>query len=159
MLPTFVFWFVFLLIAGFYARRMRKVYPYLPASSAFSPVKVEYCPLCSEKVVRERFTHVLFLFPYTFKMMRHYEKSHEDIANYARKTRLAFTLSMWLAIHSFSAAVATRNIERVLNPQMTLVEVVPYILIPYFSVQLIIWSFFAYLLLWKKGSIFEKRQR
>ncbi|MEM1540120.1 MAG: hypothetical protein QXJ07_01885 [Candidatus Bathyarchaeia archaeon] len=136
---------------------MRRVYRYLPTSDTFSAVKVEYCPLCGEKLKRERFTRILFLFPYTFKILRHYENSHNEISKYARITRLAFTLFMWLAIHSFSAAVATRNIERVLNPQMPVIEIIPYILIPYLSVQLIIWVFFAYLLLWKKGSIFERK--
>ena len=126
-------------------------------SSAFSPAKVEFCPLCSEKVLRERFTRVLFLFPYTFKTVRHYEKSHEDIGKYARRTRVAFTIFLWLAIHTFSAVVAARNAERVLNPQVAILEIIPYILVPYFSIQLIIWSFFAYLLVWKKGSILERK--
>ncbi|MDI6847903.1 MAG: hypothetical protein QMD23_07265 [Candidatus Bathyarchaeia archaeon] len=39
---------------------------------------------------------------------------------------------------------------------MSLIEVVPYFLVPYFSIQLIVWVFFGYLLLWKKGIIFEE---
>lgn len=156
ILPFFLIWPI-LLVGVFYARKMRKVYRYLPTSSAFSPINVEYCPLCGEKIVREKFTRILFLFPYTFKTVRHYEKRHEDIGKYARRTRLIFTLFLLLAIHSFAAAVASRNVEAIVNPEMPLVEVAAYFLVPYFSIQLIVWAFFAYLLLWKKGNIFERK--
>lgn len=150
ILPFFLS--VFLLgVAAFYARKMRKVYRHLPTSN------VKNCPICGEQVARRRFTRILFLFPYTFKTLRHYEKRHEDISNYARRTRLAFTLFLLLAIHSFAAAVASRGIDRVLNPAMPLLEVVPYLLVPYFSIQLIVWSIFAYLLLFKKGTILERK--
>ncbi|NWG11198.1 hypothetical protein HXY33_05560 [Candidatus Bathyarchaeota archaeon] len=118
---------------------------------------VEHCPLCNEKVIREKFTDIVFLFPYTFKTLRHYEKRHEDIGKYARRLRLAFTLFLLLAIHSFAAAVASRNVEAMVNPEMLLIEIVPYFLVPYFSIQLIVWVFFGYQLLWKKGIVFERR--
>jgi len=130
---------------------MRKAHPHLPTSG------VEYCPLCSKKVIREKFTDVLFLFPYTFKTVRHYEEQHEDIRKYARRLRLLFTLFLLLAIHSFAAAVASRNVEAMVNPETSLIEAVPYFIVPYFSIQLIVWAFFAYILLWKKGRIFERK--
>ena len=152
ILPFFLMWPV-LLIAVFYAHKMRKVYRHLRTSGA------EHCSLCSEKVMREKFTDILFLFPYTFKTVRHYEKRHEDIGKYARRLRLAFTLFLLLAIHSFAAAVASRNVEAMVNPEMLLTEVVPYFLVPYFSIQVLIWVFFGYLLLWKKGTIFERKSK
>ena len=101
---------------------------------------------------------ILFLFPYTFKTLRHYEKQHEDITKYARRLRFAFNLFLLLAIHSFAAAVATRNVEEIVNPEMLLTEVVPYFRVTYFSIQLNSrGGFFAYLLLWKKGIIFERK--
>jgi hypothetical protein len=155
IIPFFLSLF-FLTVTVFYARKIRKLYRYLPMLSAFSPTKIEFCPLCSEKITRERFTRLIFLFPYTFKLVRHYEKSHKDIGKNARRMRISFTIFLWLTIHTFIAVVAARNVERVLNSQMTSLEVIPYFLVPYFSIQLVIWSIFAYLLLWKKGSIFEK---
>lgn len=152
ILPFFLTLF-FLAAAVLYSYKMRKVYPHLITSSS------EQCPLCGEKLVREKFTCILFLFPYTFKTLRHYEKRHKDVSKYARRTRLAFTLFMLLAIHSFAAAVASRNVEAMVNPQMPFIEAVPYFLVPYFSIQLIVWSFFAYLLLWKKGAIFERKTK
>lgn len=69
---------------------------------------------------------------------------------------MAPTLFLLLAIHSFAASVASRNVEAMVIPEMLLIEVVPYFLVPYFSIQLIVWVFFGYLLLWKKGKIFEE---
>ncbi|MGQ9625186.1 MAG: hypothetical protein ACUVQW_07120 [Candidatus Bathycorpusculaceae bacterium] len=142
---------LFLVIVAFSARKMRKIHPHLPTSS------VERCPLCNEKVIREKFTGILFLFLYTFKTLRHYEKRHEHIGKYARRVRLAFNLFLLLAIHSFAAAVASRNVEAIVNPEMSLMEAAPYFIVPYFSIQLTVWAFFAYMLLWKKGRIFERK--
>lgn len=150
ILPFFLS-ILLLVIAAFHVQKMRKVYHHLPTSG------VKYCPLCNEKVIREKFTGILFLFPYTFKTVRHYEKRHEDICKYARRLRLTFNLFLLLAIHSFAAAVALRNVEAMVNPEMSLTEVVPYFIVPYFSIHLIVWVFFAYLLLYKKGSIFERK--
>jgi len=150
ILPFFLTLF-FLTIAVLYSYKIRKVYPHLVTSSS------ERCPICGEKIVREKFTQILFLFPYTFKTIRHYEKRHKDISKYARRIRLSFTLFMLLAIHSFAAAVASRNVEAMTNPQMPFIEVIPYFLVPYLSIQTIVWSSLAYLLLWKKGAIFERK--
>lgn len=146
-----------LLVSAFYIYKIRKVYRYLPISSAFSAINVERCPLCGEKIVREKFTSILFLFPYTFKVLRHHEKRHEDISKYARRTRLAFTLCLLLAIHSFSAAGALRNVEPWVKLEMPLLEIVLGFLVTYFFIQFLVWVFFAYLFLYKKGNIFERK--
>lgn len=86
-----------LIIAGFYARKIRKVYPSLDS------LGVDYCPLCGEKIVREKFTNNLFLLPYTFKTLRHYEKRHEDIGKYATRARLALTTFVHVFLNAFIA--------------------------------------------------------
>jgi len=133
-------------VAAFYLKEIRKVYP------ALQSVGAEHCSLCGERLLREKFTSNLFLLPYTFKTLRHYERKHGEIGKYARKVRSAFTAFVHVFILSFSIITALRGLEKV-PAEASLTEALPYFLVPFFSIQLIAWGSLACLLLWKKGSI------
>lgn len=138
----------FLVVSDFYARKIRKIYPHRLAAG-------EYCSLCGEKLVGEKFIDdvFLFFFPYASRILRHYEKKHKEISRYARRLRLSLTLFMILLVHSFAAGWGTKNMETVIYQDVPWTEIALYFLIPYITIQLIVWasiSFIVYLLLWKK---------
>jgi hypothetical protein len=76
---------------------------------------------------------------------------HSDVNRYARKLRLLLTLSLFLAAHCFAASFALEEVDQMVKTRMSLLEALPYFLVPYLSIQLIIWAIVAYLLLWRRA--------
>jgi hypothetical protein len=141
-------------VGVYYAHKIRRIYPRLS-----NPDPKYGCPICGEKIKREKFTSNVFLLPYAFKTLRHWETHHSDISKYARRLRLTLTSTLLLATHCFSAVWGFEEVWMMVSPGMSLVEAVPYFLVPYLSIQLIIWAIISYLLLVKKGKIFETGSR
>lgn len=88
MLLLFVLFFFFLIIGTYYAKLIHRKYPRIPL------IEVRNCPVCGRKVVQEKSTRNIFLFPHLFKSLRHYEKYHSDIAVHSRKARIFMSLSI-----------------------------------------------------------------
>lgn len=139
--------FVFpLALVGIYRRRMNKKYPLLQMMHA------QKCPLCGEKIERTRFTQHLWLMPYTFKTLRHYETKHEDLRVDARDARWGSTVSIWAALLVFSGVAGWRNWYENVS-RVSLPEAVGSFLIPFLALQLTAWILVRYALVTKKGSI------
>lgn len=154
--PPFFLGMLFFIISNSYAGKIHRIHPHLPLSG------VEYCPICGERIVREKFTNNIFLFPYTFAALRHYERRHKEISKYARAFRLSFTLFVLLVIHSFAVAYAYSNTKTMVNQGLPWTEIVMHFLLLYSIVQLVIWSIIACILLRKKGEKYipaEKHSR
>jgi hypothetical protein len=131
-------------IAGIYKQGMVRKYPSLQISG------VRVCPLCAETIERERFTKRLFLLPYTFKTLRHYEGKHEDLAKDARKVRLAATVSVNAAISLFAGLWAWRSWFTAPN-QTPLIEIFAVALVTFSIVQLLAWFVVRHVLIVRKG--------
>ena len=152
-------WVLPLGISALHFRKIRDKYPFIRISldnPMGDPTRSGVCPLCGETPVRDKFTNNLFLMPYTFKSLRHYEKKHPEIGFYARNSRLALTAFVHSSVATFGFLAGLRNLVH-LPPTTPLAEIAGSFLAPFFLIFAISWTFVAYQLLRKRGSVFEER--
>lgn len=151
MLFLFILFFLFLSIATRYVRLIRKKYPRIPLAN------VHICPICGVRVVPERGTKNIFLFPYLFKSLRHYEKYHLDIAIHARKARIIQSLSINSGIFCVILVLALRSVET-LVVELSFEEYVLHFTSAFIGGSIFIWlliALFLYKILpgWEVGKI------
>ncbi|MHA1772071.1 MAG: hypothetical protein ACTSYL_04470 [Candidatus Thorarchaeota archaeon] len=153
LLPLFLC-FLFFIVGGYFAGRARKLYSRNTQNHQFFRTG---CPLCGVELPREKYTDVLFLLPYTFKILRHWEQDHPDIKLDARRARVSFTLSSFLLVHSIAAMIALKPFatSHVFPPWGDALQIFTVFIIPYLLIQLILWFVVAYVLVRKKGAIWE----
>src|SRR5437867_8066293 len=70
------------------------------------------CRLCGKPFLSERQSKNLFLLPYSFSELRHFEREHEDIAESSRKVRLSATVSIHMGIIVLSGIIALRSLQQ-----------------------------------------------
>ncbi len=134
---------------SFYRGRLLSVHPFLRFS------KVAVCPLCSERIERNRFTKHLSLIPYGFKSLRHYEAVHPELAKDARRARLSLTLFVDYIMVMVGILLGFSNITNPRNQQLSQLETLGAFLLPFFVLELILWTLLRYVLISKKGAIFD----
>jgi len=134
-------------VFSFYKGKIRAAYPLLKTSH------VSLCVLCNEKVERVRFTNRLWLIPYGFKSLRHYEARHREIARDARNARLSLTMFIDYVIVFLGALLGFGN---TLNPsaRSSLIDTVGAFLLPFVVIEALLWIGLHQLLVGRKGAIF-----
>lgn len=134
---------------SFFRGRMLRVHPFLRFS------RVAVCPLCGGKVERNRFTKHLPLIPYGFKSLRHYEAVHPELAKDAKRARLSLTLFVDYIVVMVGILLGFSNIINLRNQQLSPPETLGGFFLPFFVIELILWTMLRYVLVSKKGAIFE----
>ena len=113
---------------------------------------VASCQLCLERIERNRFTDHLFLMPYMFKTLRHYENRRPDLARDARRSRWTEILWIDLSIFYFSAFAGWVQWYQILS-RVTAIEAAEAFLAAFIALQVVIWLLIRYFLVTKKGAI------
>jgi len=147
VIPISVF-FLPLAVLGFYVKKISSVYPSLrrftTLDGIFGTTGSAKCPLCHEAILQAKTASNPILLPHSFRILRHYERRHVDIANYARGVRLATTGFLHTFIIGFAALVALGSLGATAPAQASLVLILTYLVTPFLSILLSGWGILFY---------------
>jgi hypothetical protein len=129
-----------------YKNKMQSVHPFLKLSG------VAACQLCGHRIERNMFTNSVFLLPYTFKTLRHYEIEHQELSREARRARIAGTLEVHALLAVFAGVFALGSLMGVRTLPLSLQ--VSAFLGAFLFIQLLGWVALYYVIVSKKGDLF-----
>jgi hypothetical protein len=133
-------------VFGVYKNKLLSTHPFLKFSG------VATCPLCGHKIERNRFTDYLFLLPYTFKTLRHYESDHQELSREARRARIAGTVEVHTLLAVFAGVFALGSLMGVRTLPLSL-QVIAF-LGAFLFIELLGWLVLYYEMASKKGDLF-----